>query len=410
MKIWVLVVGLLLLYMLDPWWRRRKPTATDAFTGVWLAASLVLLFNTSAHEFLTWAGIAVILTIHTSFAFGRTCGRIELRSSVNLLRFIRVRFVGEKCSEGLVYSIFLLLALIGVVGAFVSLGGFDPFRSGTIAENRGALLQGEIQVPFVYRLFSNFMYPVVLVGSFLAVKNSGTIKNIIYIVLPLVCPLIYSFAMGGKGCLLICVSIVGWSLAVQKGIAAIQGKALAMVAGTVSFFAFVTSTRPDQSSGVLDMLNIYIYGPLVAFPQFLSESSLYWFHFDLNGFAIVREFSGLLGLPTEGRIDQTVVLIPERYNVFTAIPEWSNAFGFIGAHAFIFGIGVGSTVANKSGARYELLQVVLFTYLSFSLFADLASLMVGWWLCLFVAIIAIWVQTDKEVSSRLLVSVKPSAL
>ena len=392
MKALILILGIGLLYLRDPVWRRREVSGIDAFTGVWFVSALLLLFNPAAWQFLTWLGVMCILVTHAVFALGKSIGSVRLRKSSNK-RAPRISARQPYQANGILPLFYVILpaAIFGVIGTFISTGGFTPMIDGSIAEMRGNLLGGELRVPLFYRVCANLMYPSLLIGTFVTTRVYGRRHWGRFIVIPMLCPLLYSLSMGGKGCLIISASIVIWTIFLAKGVRAAFRPFLLILGAVVVFSAFITYTRPD-TFGTLATLNIYVYGPLVALPQYLAEhSTIEWYNVRFEDLAIVREISNALGATFSRSIDQTTVNIPLPYNVFTCIPEWLGAFGVLGSIFLILSIGIACGFADTRGSsKYIMLRVVLYVYLSFSLFADLSFFMIGWWICLLVALLRVF--------------------
>jgi len=392
MKIFILTVGLCLLYLRDPIWRRRKVSGTDAFTGVWLVSDLILLFNPEAWQFLTWLGVGCILLTHAIFAGGKCIGAVKwIKSSFKRASRISEHQPYQAYSSIIIFYVILPFTIFGVIGTFISTGGFTPFMDGSIAEMRHYLLAGELPIPLLYRLCANLMYPSLLIGTFAATQSPKWRHWGRFIAIPMLCSLLYSLSMGGKGCLIISASIVIWTILLIKGARAARRPFLLILGAVVVFSAFITYTRPD-ADGAIATLNIYVYGPLVAMPQYLAEHlTIEWYNDRFENLAIIREISNAFGANYSRSIDLTTVNIPTPYNMFTCIPDWLGAFGILGTIFLVFFIGVVSGfVDSQDHLKYVMLRVVVYVYLGFLLFADLSFLMVGWWICLIFALLTVF--------------------
>ena len=403
MKVFILTVGLCLLYLRDPIWRRRKVSGTDAFTGVWLVSDSILLFNPEAWQFLTWLGVGCILLTHAMFAVGKCIGAVKwIKSSFKRARRISEQQPYHAFSNILLFYAILPFAIFGVIGTFISTGGFTPLIDGSIAEMRHYLLASELRIPVLYRLCANLIYPSLLIGTFAATRSPKWRHWGRFIAIPMLCSLLYSLSMGGKGCLIISASIVIWTILLNKGVRAARRPFLIILGAVVCFSAFITYTRPD-ADGAIATLNIYVYGPLVAMPQYLAEHlTIEWYNGGFENLAIVREISNALGATYSRSIDLTTVNIPMPYNMFTCIPEWLGAFGILGTVFLVFFIGVVSGfVDSQDHLKYVMLRVVVYVYLGFLLFADLSFLMVGWWICLLFALLTVF-------SSKFIITRRPS--
>lgn len=388
MMAFILFLGLGVVYLCDPIWRRQNVSGSDAFSGMWLVASIILLFNPSAWQYLTWPGVICILITHIVFATGRTMGLLRWRRSSNKpIRQILLR--GPYLRN---YSIYLFYALIpiaifGVFGTFISTGGFTPMCDDSIVEMRGQLHRGELQIPVLYRLCANLMYPALLIGAFAATRGGRWRLWGRFIAIPLLCPLVYSFSMGGKGCLIISALFVIWTVLLTKGLRGALGPLTIIFGVVIAFSVFIHYTRPEVAN-VLTTLNIYVYGPLVAFGQYLKEHYRFeWYNTRFEELAIVREISKVFGASVLRSIDIKTVNIPNPYNAFTCIPDWLEAFGVLGSTLLVFSIGIGCGLAEARGySKNMMIRVVLYAYLSSALFADVSFLMIGWWICLLVAL------------------------
>jgi hypothetical protein len=109
-----------------------------------------------------------------------------------------------------------------------------------------------------------------------------------------------------------------------------------------------------------------------------------WLNLDVSNLAVSREALRLAGFAREASVGQEVVFIPFRFNVYTYLVEHLRDYGVLGTLTISFLIGVISARLEglRLSVRTEGLRACIYAYLTFSLFADLANLAVGWWLAL----------------------------
>jgi oligosaccharide repeat unit polymerase len=135
----------------------------------------------------------------------------------------------------------------------------------------------------------------------------------------------------------------------------------------------------------------YVTLPIPAFSQWLTLGPLPLINADFTNLAPVREAMRLFGFVNERTIGIDVVSVPFDFNVYTYLAEQFRDFGIVGAMIMAFLLGALSSVLERKVPTASVVGVraTLYAYLSFSLFADMAFFIVGWWLTLFMVVIVV---------------------
>ena len=212
-----------------------------------------------------------------------------------------------------------------------------------------------------------------------------------YIFLPIVGSLLYGFAFGGRGAVLITSPIIFWVLAIggTKPFGTRKYR-LVLFCSLLLVFLFtglIAETRMDFAE-IGESLLQYFTGSIPSFSEWLKINPMSLVNYDFSNIAIVREVIRLLGGDAERAIGSDVVFVPFQFNVFTHIAEHVRDFGIIGAILVSHLLGIVSALLESRRLSVTILGVraLVYTYLSFSLFADLSFFVVGWWLALFIIV------------------------
>ncbi|TAM53888.1 MAG: oligosaccharide repeat unit polymerase [Acidobacteria bacterium] len=271
---------------------------------------------------------------------------------------------------------------------------------GQLVQVRSALAEGQVVTPLYQRVLANLLYPASLLGAVLFVDSKRRVPSWPLVLLPLCGLLLASASNGGRGAILIGGLLIGWSLILGMAGASRQDRGrrrgkragwsllVALCGAVVAYSALIAITRPAAGTA-FGSIEVYFTGPIPALGEWLkSFGPVDWVRFDLKDLAISRELLGLVGVVVERTIDRTFVLIPHPFNVYTDLAEHAQDFGVLGALTVSLLLGAASAELERKhlSAGVLALRSCVYTYLSFSLFADLAFLAIGWWIALFVSV------------------------
>jgi oligosaccharide repeat unit polymerase len=257
---------------------------------------------------------------------------------------------------------------------------------------RSVLLTEIVQMPIYQRLMANMLYPACVIGAICFVVLRKSLRSWVYLILPAIASLLYAFAFGGRGSIMITGPMVVWIIAVgRREVSGVERWKLSDVLMTVSgifivmwFITIMTETRM-QSFEVAGSLYSYFIGPIPALSEWLSLHQIPLLDIDLRNLAVIRESARMLGYPYDRLIDYDVAFVPFAFNVFTLLAEQVRDFGILGTMILTTLLGIISSRLEQLPLTVSVLGVrgVFYQYLAFSLFADVAGLVVGWWLALF---------------------------
>jgi oligosaccharide repeat unit polymerase len=373
--------------------RRRWVTGLTAFTGVWFASLTALFVFPDTWDYISREAAEIVICIHLSFFLGSWAVYILYgKRQGTPLKFAPT----ARTKKALVYLCWILL-LIGVLGGWFAVtftGSFDAYQEGTLASTRSMLLTQEMQLPTSVRLMCNLLYPASLLGAMCFLVAERSLRSWLYIVLPVVGCLLYGFAFGGRGAIMITAPMIIWVLAIEGTIlfGAWRDRffVIAALSALVLFIGIMAGTRMD-SSLVGESILQYFTGPIPSFSEWLNSHPFELINVDFSNLAIVREVMRLFGSTSERAIGMDVVFVPFRFNVFTHIAEHVRDFGLIGALVVscLLGILTSTLESRRQSAAVLGVRATIYGYLSFSLFADVAFFVVGWWLALLMIIFVV---------------------
>lgn len=370
--------------------RRRWITGQTAFTGVWFASLSALWIFPATGYLISREATLMIICVHTSFFLGS----IAISILPVKRKFKSPMFTPTtKAKKALRYIAWVAVS-VGVAGsmlAVLSSGAFVAYQEGTLIMMRSMLLTQEMEIPTYARVMTNFLYPASLLCAICFLFAKPSPWSWFYIFLPIVGSLLYGFAFGGRGAVLITSPIIFWVLAI--GFARPFGTRkhrLLLFCALLLVFLFtglIAETRMDFAE-IGESLLQYFTGSIPSFSEWLKINPISLVNYDFSNTVIVREVVRLFGVDGERAIGLDVVFVPFQFNVFTHLAEHVRDFGIIGAILVSHLLGIFSALLESKRLSETLLglRALVYTYLSFSLFADLSFFVVGWWLALFIIV------------------------
>ncbi len=378
--------------------RQSWITGQTAFTGPWFVSLTALWAYPSSWKFISFDAAALIISAHTFFF---------ISSFVASNVFWRREEVIPKTfiiSEDYLLSlrqIFWPFIIIGLAGSWLtvaSTGALGSYQENELIITRSLIITKDIHIPMYQRLMSNFLYPASLLGALCFVFSKGRRWSYAYLFLPIMGIIIYSFAMGGRGAILIGSNLIFWAFMITgKTNRPVESKKLNLVMVLIGlglligwYFALIVSTRLGSSPALIfESLYQYLIGPVPSFSKWLAFHDLPLGKIDFSDISFVRELLHLGGIVKERDIGNHIAYIPFQFNIFTSLAEHLRDFGLTGAFIISALLGSLSAVLENKDLSAQMIGVraTFYAYLSFTLFADLAYLSVGWWLTLFTIIL-----------------------
>jgi oligosaccharide repeat unit polymerase len=380
--------GLGAILMIHGLVRRRLVTGQTVLTGVWWLSATALLLNPASATYVTPEATALILSVHALFGVGSVVVAGFRGPSANAQPpFPR----GVLFPRGVAAMLFWPVTLAGVLGGVLCAlhtGALTAAWTGELAQVRANVTAGITTIPVLYRLLGNASYPAVTLGSiaYLATPRRG----LLYLGLPLAALALYSLAQGGRGALLVGAFVVLWSFAIgldRRGLERpvrrrIRRTALGLLSLLVAYSAYVVTTRSDAGTPISSLYR-YFTDPIPAFSEWLrSEAKVDLLSANLSNLAIVREGKAIAGVRALRAVDQDIVFVPEPFNVFTGLAEEFDTAGTVGTMLLFIMLGGAASWTERAGmsAGTTAWRIVLYTYLAYTIFADLACYIVGFWL------------------------------
>lgn len=378
----ILWLGLGAILVIHALVRRRLVTGQTAFTGVWWLSATALLRDPEAAAYVTPQAIALILSAHALFGLGSVVVGGSRGSAPNAQSLF---------PRGAAAVLFWPMTLAGALGGILCAlhtGALTAAWTGELAQVRANVTDGIITIPVLYRLLGNALYPAVTLGSiaYLAMPRRG----LPYLGLPLAALALYSLAQGGRGALLVGALAVLWSFAIglerrnfDRAVRRrIRRTALVLLSALVAYSAYVVTTRGDAVTPISSLYR-YFTDPIPAFSEWLRiEGKAELLSAQLSNLAIVREGRAIAGVPTIRAVDQVIVFVPEPFNVFTGLAEELDTVGTVGTVLLFIVLGGAAGWTERAGRSAETTawRIVLYTYLTYTIFADLACYITGFWL------------------------------
>lgn len=372
------IIGLL-------WLHRLIGLLTRLYGFMWaLAVYLFLLFSPASFPFLTGQGI-VVLYGHFVVVFAASLLSFHHFTLPGGLPRLRVSIAG-------LYFSCLALAAFGIGMVIYTTDVWTFYIQNQLAELRGDILDQQVSVNRVYKLMGNMVYPLAVMAPLYYFRVR---RHILVLLVVIVLGALLSFSNGGKGNLLLVVILLAGSCIYfmayrgQRFSPALKRWLFAFSVLMLVFFYLINATRvnPGETFSVIDfvaLFNAYFTGSIPAFCQWLAHHEPGFFHFDMGQLAIFRELGGFAGLSSPRTIDQYVVNVPQRFNVYTAPADSLSAFGYLGSLLYYFFIGLifGWIDRIPSNDNKLFLFTSFFLFTGYGLFTDVFFYMIGSWICL----------------------------
>lgn len=352
---------------------------------IWtIAIYLFVIFSTISIPFLSYTGICMIYLhlLAVLIATFVTFNAYHTVFTAALFQITVPRF----------YFIFLALTTIGIGMVWYTTDVWTFYVQNQLAEMRGEILDQNITVNRYWKFMGNFVYPLAIIAPLYFFRQQ---KNVLVLIAVVLLGALLSFSNGGKGNLLIVILLLMGGIiyflyhrnvtfpAVLKKTVILLGVAM------LAFFYFINSTRVTEEEGFsigdsLTLFNQYFTNSIPSFCQWIELNDIPLIDFKIGQMAILREAGSFVGISNPRVIDQQVVNIPQRFNVYTAFADSMTAFGWIGSvlYYLLIGaiIGLIDLVPRKDQTLF--LFATFFLFACYSLFTDIFFYMIGSWICL----------------------------
>jgi len=356
----------------------------------------MLFFCGDAYRYLTSFGVVLIIAAHLTFWTSTVVGcginhpRIG-RWFTDMPPAICHAVSRPSKIRVMVTTVFWFLSVIAIGGIVITtarLGTFRAIADGSLEALRHDLSEKDLVMPISLRLFGNLGYLTALLGGY-SYFQGRDIKRI-YIILPIAILTLYSISSGGRGPLLIGGIMMFWFMLAKAmdSRKAVVDCVLVIIALGV-FWLAISATRTDERS-YGELAAEYTGASIPAMCELIGDGeALKFFDLQLNQSVWVREAKKATGIETERTVDREIVYIPFGFNVFTGLSEWLTEYGYLGTFLMLSGVGLvcGMLEGKGRSAGAMCVRAVLYVYLSYSIITDLAAFIVGWWICLFAALL-----------------------
>ena len=345
---------------------------------------LLAIFSSASIPFMTYKGI-IILYAH--FICVLLASLFTFNSFHQLINMQRI-----KVSSRTLYLVCLILATIGIGMVLYTTDVWTFYIQNQLAELRGELFEQKITVNRYYKFIGNFVYPLAIVGPLYFFRKSKSIWVLVAVIL---LGALLSFSNGGKGNLLIVVIILIGAivyLLYQRNYGfpkVLKRAAIILSIAMLSFFYFISLTRVEANEKFsafdsIVLINEYFSSSIPSFCQWIEINDVAYIDFNIGQTALLREAGSIIGISNPRTIDQQVVNIPHRFNVFTAFADSLAAFGYIGSLIYYLIIGAILGLIDlipKSDSTIFIFST-FFLFVCYSLFTDIFFYMIGSWICL----------------------------
>lgn len=388
-------IGLGILLIIHWGLRKSLRLGQVIFTGTWfLSLSSIWLFPSMVRNSISLEASILVIATHLAFFIGSTIA--HSRNKINFKTIADESKINKQvCVAKNLFWALTPIALVGCILAIKNTGAISALMEGTLVYLRALILNKELTIPFYIRMMSNMIYPAAVLGSVCFVYNKRSIKSWIYILLPTLCGVLFGLASGGRGGIAMTTPIILLAL-FTSGFNPIHtrrdGFVILAITGLIAlFFVGIASTRSEVVESTPDLPdNLVIYyfaGPIPALSQWMKEKEVQPVNFDISEIAPVKELLRPLGSKQERSIDEDVVYVPYRFNVYTHLAEHLKDFGVIGT-LFVSGI-MGFLIGKVERLRIRPhllgLRALIYAALAMSIFADMTFFLLGWWVALLVA-------------------------
>ena len=357
----------------------------ESFLIIWiLALSTLIISNYQiVNTYITIFSL-VILFFHFLFF---SLGYILFPSNFNFKFLPKINISGKN-----LYNILLAITILGITLLIYTIDLKKYLIANQVAILRDDIFSQNISVDKRYKMLANFIYPLSIVSGIIFIKT----KKTKYLLILLILSIIFSLLNGGKGSILIILSL--FFSVILNNYSKLESvfkkkirKLIIFVFLIVLFYlGYISISRSLMSKSETDSLGIaneiisYFTFSIPAFSIWLKTFNWSWFNFDISQLSIVREVLNLSGFPIERTIDKVIVYIPEQFNVFTSFADSISAFGVVGS--LIYYLLIGSSFKfldyRKGVVMYPFLFSTFFLFSIYSLFTDIFFFMFGTFICL----------------------------
>ena len=371
--------------------------AQTALSLPWLLSLVLVLYRFSSFIPISKGACAWIALANGCFFMGYATTQIFTRcrtSQHQAVRHWHVRQSVHVVSDWTMKRLFVGLGLIGLVGAgifFAQGRGSASLTLAGLGTQRGLVAQSVDNISIVGRVLAGFLYPATLLGGFYLVRCQR--PSLIALALPWVGVGLVALTLSGRGNVIICCLLflyTAFAGAQTSGTARRSRLRRALLVTAVLLFLFFAYSslivRSRGTSNTMNALYNYIAGPPVAFSAWLQENTVRVVGYDgvrgLLRLAPASELARLLGGVPPAPLEQIVVWVPFPFNVYTALSTYLLSIGGLGLVVLFWVLGCASAWldCHASAAAFGLAVGVLYSYLSYTLFVDMAVFSLGWWL------------------------------
>ena len=356
-----------------------------SFLIIWiLALSTLIISNYQIVNTYVTIFSLVILFFHFLFF---SLGYISFPSNFNFEILPKINISGKN-----LYNILLAITILGITLLIYTIDLKKYIIENQVAILRDDIFSQNISVDKRYKMLANFIYPLSIVSGIIFIKT----KKTKYLLILLILSIIFSLLNGGKGSILIILSL--FFSVILNNYSKLESvfkkkirKLIIFVFLIVLFYlGYITISRSLMSNSETDSLGIaneiisYFTFSIPAFSIWLKTFNWSWFNFDISQLSIVREVLNLSGFPIERTIDKVIVYIPEQFNVFTSFADSISAFGIVGSLIYYLLIGSSFKFLDyRTGVvMYPFLFSTFFLFSIYSLFTDIFFFMFGTYICL----------------------------
>lgn len=352
---------------------------------IWtIAIYLFVIFSSISIPFLTYTGISVIY-LHLLVVMSATFVTFNAYHKVFAGALLQISIPSF-------YFFFLGLATLGIFMVLYTTDVWTFYVQNQLAEMRGEILDQNITVNRYWKFMGNFVYPLAIIAPLYFFRQR---KNVLALIAVVLLGALLSFSNGGKGNLLIVVlllmgGIIYFLYHRKVAFPAILKKTVVLLGiAMLGFFYFINSTRVGEDEGFsigdsVVLFNEYFTNSIPSFCQWIELNDIPLVDFKIGQTAILREAGSFIGIANPRIIDQQVVNIPQRFNVYTAFADSIAAFGWIGSILYYLLIGaiIGLIDLVPRNDQTLFLFSTFFLFACYSLFTDIFFYMIGSWICL----------------------------
>lgn len=352
---------------------------------VWgMTIYLLAIFSPSSIPFMTYKGIIIM---YGHFLCILLASIFTYNSFQQMIVFKRIEITSKTLYLGC-----LALAGIGIMMILYTTDVWTYYIQNQLAELRGELFEQKIVVNRYYKLISNFVYPLAIIGPLYFFRRN---KNVLILVSIVLLGGLLSFSNGGKGNLLIVVILLIGAivyLVYQRKYEfpkILKRFAVALSVMMLLFFYFISVTRIENNEEFsaydnIVLINQYFSSSIPSFCQWIEINQIHYVDFNIGQLALFRELGAMIGIVNPRTIDQQLVNVPHPFNVFTAFADSLAAFGYIGSFIYYLIIGaIMGLVDLIPKSDYSIfIFSTFFLFICYSLFTDVFFYMIGSWICL----------------------------